>query len=240
MRVAGFEHDGAFWASLARARRQRAASRPTASSAPTTHASTVWPRPSRRIVDAKSPFTASHSRRRGRDRRGASPPRWASTPTTCAPAAPRRPAARRRQARRLQPHPRQAGASSTDEEWAAMRRHPELLARDPGLACRRWPTSRAWRAPTTSAWTAAATPTGLTGGASSTCPTASCRSPTWPRRSAPSARIASALPGRRGAVDHGPRRRTQARRRRLRGARGVAAAPRRLARRRRLTAPADR
>ena len=54
----------------ARARRQRAgAGRPRAS-APTTPAWTASPRPSRRIVDAKSPYTASHSRGRGRDRRG--------------------------------------------------------------------------------------------------------------------------------------------------------------------------
>jgi HD domain len=45
---------------------------------------------------------------------------------------------------------------------------------------------------------------------------------------------------RRGVVDHGPRRRPQARRRCLCRARGVAAGPRRVVRRRGLTAPADR
>ena len=85
------------------------------------------------VVDAKSPYTARHSAG------------VAEIAAGIADAGPRRPGrgglaprgapARHRQARRLQPHPRQARHAHR-EEWAAMRRHPrlslEILARVAG------------------------------------------------------------------------------------------------------------
>ena len=110
----------------------------------TTTASTASPRHSPRVIDAKSPFTARHSERvaeiadgiaavLGFDARAAADP------------APGGAAARHRQARDLQPHPRQAG-QLTDEEFSAIREHPlhtlRILERAPCFADARRPCRR--------------------------------------------------------------------------------------------------
>ena len=200
-----------------RSRRCRRSSRPTAWWSPTTTGSTASPRRSRgsstpsrptppgtppgvaEIAVALATLLGDRPRRDG-DR----PPRGA--------------AARHRQARRLQPDPRQARPARPTDEWAVMRRHPALVAGDPHArpgVRRRWPGSPP---PTTSGWTAAATSRGLTGARARP----GVADPGRRRRGRGAQRQPALPPGagpRRGAEHHGPRRRPLARRRGVRGAR---------------------
>ena len=152
-------------------------------------ASTASPRRSPGVIDAKSPYTARHSLGR-RDLRGGDRPRgWASTTIAAALPAPRRPAARHRQARRLEPDPRQARQAD--------RRRVRGGAPPPALHLRRScpasppsPTSPRPPRPTTSASTGAAT---TAASARSTCRPrrASWRWPTSSTRSRPTAPTAA-------------------------------------------------
>ena len=133
-RASRFEHDGAFWASLHEPDVD-ALEPPTASSAPTTPAWIASPRRSRAIVDAKSPYTASHS---------AGVAEIAEALAATMGSTPDRGALRRAGllhdvgklgvSNRILDKPGKLDA----EEWGAMRRHPELsrviLQRVPALA----------------------------------------------------------------------------------------------------------
>ena len=106
------------------------------------------------VIDAKSPYTRA-TRAGVAEHRGArSAPRSASSPRAARPA-PRRPAARHRQARRLEPDPRQARQAPTPSD-GAMRLHPRLTFRSWTASAPSAP-SRYCRPRTTSGWTAAAT-----------------------------------------------------------------------------------
>ena len=113
---------------------------------PTTRGSTGSPRRSRRSSTPSRP-TPPATPARSRATRWRSPRGSGSTPPASRPA-PRRPAARHRQARRLQPHPRQAGAARPTTSCAAIARPPALHARDPGARAGFAPTrGRRGRAP---------------------------------------------------------------------------------------------
>ena len=227
--VAAFEHDAAFWASLHepdvnalepadRVQRADDARLDRVAEAFAT------------IVDAKSPFTARHSA-------GVAEIAEAIAATMGVDAGTRRLLRRAG----LLHDVGKLGVSNRildkpgkldDEEWAAMRRHPGLsrviLASVPALAdVARLAGTHHERLD------GSGYPDGLTAAELDlpdrilqVADVAEALSAERPYR--------AALGSRRGAVDHGPRRGPQARRRRLRGARGVAAGPRRVVRRRRL------
>ena len=89
------------------------------------------------VIDAKSPFTARHSRGVA-TYAGLIGEQLGFARAAAARAAPRRDAARHRQARHPEHDPRQARASSTDEEFARIRLHPafteSILAGIPAFA----------------------------------------------------------------------------------------------------------
>ena len=125
------------------ARRQRRRARRPRAASPTTRAWTASPRPSRGIVDAKSPYTAPPLARASPRSPSASPRRSASTPRPGALLRRAGAAARPRQARRLQPHPRQARQARPPTSGRVVRAPPARSStRDPARACRRSPTSR--------------------------------------------------------------------------------------------------
>ena len=137
-----------------------------------------------RVIDAKSPYTASHSAGRG-DLRAGDRRRDGHGRHAAARPAPRRAAARHRQARDLLADPRQAGPADRRGVRRDARAHA-LHAADPRAGALLPPPRRRSRPATTSGSTARATTAGWR---RSTCrgPRASWPSPTSSTRSPPTA-----------------------------------------------------